>query len=146
MEQRICLLLRPTRFNAASVAARTLRDCVTPYVNVSGWYGNIDPFSIDYAFRPRLRSRLTLFRLALNRNPWAYGGEVSSPLLSLLIPTFSFPATPRPLARLLLCHWNAPLPRSSIRRWIAPEASVSDLMPANFRRQAARPVSYYALF
>ena len=48
-----------------------------PYVNVVRWYGNVDPFSIAYAFRPRLRTRLTLFRLTLNRNPWAYGGHVS---------------------------------------------------------------------
>ena len=44
------------------------------------WYGNINPLSIAYAFRPRLRSRLTLRRLALLRNPWAFGGGVSSPL------------------------------------------------------------------
>ena len=60
-----------------SVCARTLRFCVTPYVNAFGWYGNIDPFSIAYAFRPRLRSRLTLIRLTLIRNPWVFGGQVS---------------------------------------------------------------------
>ena len=52
-----------------SVRARTLHFCVTPYVNVFGWYGNIDPFAIAYAFRPRLRTRLTLIRLTLIRNP-----------------------------------------------------------------------------
>ena len=31
---------------------------------------------IDYAFRPRLRGRLTLRRLALRRNPWTYGDSV----------------------------------------------------------------------
>ena len=31
---------------------------------------------IDYAFRPRLRDRLTLRRLALRRNPWTFGGSV----------------------------------------------------------------------
>ena len=60
-----------------SVCARTLRSCVTPYVNVFGWYGNIDPFAIAYAFRPRLRTRLTLIRLTLIRNPWVFGGQVS---------------------------------------------------------------------
>jgi hypothetical protein len=35
----------------------------------SWWYGNIDPFPIAYGFRPRLRGRLTLSRLALLRNP-----------------------------------------------------------------------------
>ncbi len=41
------------------------------------WYGNINPFAIAYAFRPRLRTRLTLSRLALPRNPWVFGGQVS---------------------------------------------------------------------
>src|SRR3954449_8356690 len=44
-------------------------------------YGNINPLSIDYACRPRLRSRLTLGGLAWPRNPWSSGGRVShSPL------------------------------------------------------------------
>ena len=38
-------------------------------------YGNINPLSIDYACRPRLRSRLTLGGLTLPRNPWSFGGE-----------------------------------------------------------------------
>ena len=33
------------------------------------WYGNINPFPIAYAFRPRLRSRLTLGGLAFPRKP-----------------------------------------------------------------------------
>jgi hypothetical protein len=40
------------------------------------WYRNINRLSIAYAFRPRLRSRLTLRRLALLRKPWAFGGGV----------------------------------------------------------------------
>ena len=32
-------------------------------------YGNMNPFPIDYAFRPRLRGRLTLGRLPLPRKP-----------------------------------------------------------------------------
>ena len=40
-------------------------------------YGNINPLSIDYACRPRLRSRLTLGGLAWPRNPWSFGGQVS---------------------------------------------------------------------
>jgi hypothetical protein len=50
-----------------------LRHPFTP----TGWYGNINPFSIDYASRPHLRSRLTLGGRAFPRNPWAYG-EVDS--------------------------------------------------------------------
>ena len=44
-----------------------------------GGPGILTGVSIAYAFRPRLRSRLTLSRLALLRNPWAFGGRVSHP-------------------------------------------------------------------
>src|SRR5580700_9476948 len=40
-------------------------------------YGNINPLSIDYACRPRLRPRLTLGGLACPRNPWSFGGGAS---------------------------------------------------------------------
>jgi hypothetical protein len=42
-------------------------------------YRNINRSSIDYALRPRLRSRLTLGGLTFPRNPWAYGGRVFHP-------------------------------------------------------------------
>jgi hypothetical protein len=38
------------------------------------WPTNIRVVPIDYGFRPRLRGRLTLRRLALRRNPWTFGG------------------------------------------------------------------------
>ena len=41
---------------------------------------NINVIPIDYAFRPRLRVRLTLLRLTLSRNPWTFGERVSHPL------------------------------------------------------------------
>jgi hypothetical protein len=37
---------------------------------------NINVIPIDYAFRPRLRDRLTLRRLTLRRNPWTFGDTV----------------------------------------------------------------------
>src|SRR5437764_5934846 len=40
------------------------------------WCRNINLLPITYAFRPRLRIRLTLGRLTLPRNPWAYGEQV----------------------------------------------------------------------
>src|SRR6202012_6049672 len=40
-------------------------------------YGNINPLSIDYASRPRLRPRLTQDGLAWPWNPWSSGGRVS---------------------------------------------------------------------
>ena len=46
----------------------------------SSWPRNINLVPIDYAFRPRLRGRLTLLRLALSRNPWTFGESVSHTL------------------------------------------------------------------
>ena len=40
-------------------------------------YGNLNPLSIDYASRPRLRSRLTQGRSALPWKPWIFGREDS---------------------------------------------------------------------
>src|SRR3982074_2663634 len=70
-----------------------------PWTHILG-YGNINPLSIDYACRPRLRSRLTLGGLAWPRNPWSSGGPGShlpyrySCLHSHSPPT---PSTPRSL-------------------------------------------------
>ena len=44
------------------------------------WLRNIHLIPIAYAFRPRLRGRLTLLRLASSRNPWTFGERVSHPL------------------------------------------------------------------
>ena len=56
-------------------------------------YGNINPLSIDYALRPRLRSRLTQGGLAWPWNPWSSGGRVSHPAFAthacILTPTTS---------------------------------------------------------
>ena len=41
---------------------------------------NINRVAIDYAFRPRLRDRLTLRGLTLRRNPWTFGESVSHTL------------------------------------------------------------------
>ena len=41
---------------------------------------NINLLSIDYAFRPRLRIRLTLGGFPFPRKPWAYGERDSHPL------------------------------------------------------------------
>jgi hypothetical protein len=45
---------------------------------------NINLLSIHYPFRVRVRSRLTLIRLALIRKPWSFGEEVSHPLYRYL--------------------------------------------------------------
>ena len=43
------------------------------------WYRNINLLAIDYAFRPRLRSRLTLSRRTLLRKPRTISGGDSHP-------------------------------------------------------------------
>jgi hypothetical protein len=55
---------------------RTVSITDSPLTRSHG-YGNINPLSIGYACRPRLRSRLTLGGLTWPRNPWSFGGQVS---------------------------------------------------------------------
>ena len=45
----------------------------------SRWHGNLNPFSIGFAFRLILRTRLTLGGLTSPRNPWVIGGRGSHP-------------------------------------------------------------------
>ena len=52
-------------------SATLLRPCSAH----EGRHGNINPFPITYAYRPRLRGRLTLRGLPLRRKPWAYGEQ-----------------------------------------------------------------------
>ena len=84
-----------------------------PPIGDSGqtWYGNINPLAIDYAFRPRLRSRLTLSRRTLLRKPWTIGGGESHPsfvthagILTSNRSTEPYDAASR--------SWNALLPRT----------------------------------
>src|SRR5213078_462424 len=47
--------------------------------NVTRRDRNVDLLSISYAFRPHLRTRLTLSGLTFLRKPWVFGGRVSRP-------------------------------------------------------------------
>ena len=98
--------------------------------NASSWahmlgYGNINPLSIDYACRPRLRSRLTLGGLAWPRNPWSSGGRVSHSAFAthacILTPT---PSTTRLHGRFPGCRT---LPYPSTRLHNLPKKK-ADLM------------------
>ena len=95
-------------------------------ITVGTWYRNINLLAIAYACRPRLRSRLTLSRLALLRNPWAFGGRVShSPFVtraSILTSQRSTAGLPPPLHR----PGNAPLP---LHASVKSVASVPCLSP-----------------
>ena len=59
--------------------AQSDKDKLLPRSVTIRWPWNINQVPIDYAFRPRLRGRLTLLRLALSRNPWTFGVRVSHP-------------------------------------------------------------------
>ena len=104
---RICLHTALHPYPGSTIARVGLPSCVTPLLAYyqlgscappicpegrhgfghlallgSAWslghrYGNINPLSIDYACRPRLRSRLTQGGLAWPWNPWSFGGLVS---------------------------------------------------------------------
>ena len=71
MAARICLRSPPTRLDQDVQHLADLSLLRHPIASLSHyqWYGNIDPFSIAYAFRPRLRSRLTLSGLTFLRKP-----------------------------------------------------------------------------
>jgi hypothetical protein len=77
-------------------------------------YGNINPLSIDYACRPRLRSRLTLGGLAWPRNPWSFGGRVSHPSFAthacILTRVASTTGSPRRFSR----HTTLPYPSTRL--------------------------------
>ena len=75
---RICLEHPPTGLNGHIQQTARLPFPVTPKVLTRPkWCRNINLPSIAYAFRPRLRFRLTLRGLALLRNPWVFGDAVS---------------------------------------------------------------------
>ena len=72
---------------------------------------NIDLVPIDYAFRPRLRGRLTLRGLALRRNPWAFGGSVSHTSCRYSCQHSHLPYLQRLSRDTFIGLGNAPLPR-----------------------------------
>jgi len=78
MKVRICLYLPPTGLNRDFQSPDGLPCCVPPSLKrFPRRCRNINLLPIDYAFRPRLRDRLTQGRLALPWKPWAYGEQVS---------------------------------------------------------------------
>ena len=103
--------------------------------SLTHWPTNINVVPIDYGFRPRLRGRLTLRRLALRRNPWTFGGSVShTPLVThVCIRTSDTSRCPHgsPFAGLR----NAPLPRTTSEEMMHPKLRCTALAPIHFRRR-----------
>src|SRR6202166_4557074 len=125
--ERISLSPALHGYPRSTIAWVSLAYPVPPSVIAVGtWYRNINLLSIAYALRPRLRSRLTLSRLALLRNPWAFGGRVfHSPFVtraSILTSQRSTARLTPPLHR----PGNAPLP---LHASVKSVASVPCLSP-----------------
>jgi hypothetical protein len=74
------------------------------------WYRNINLFPINYAFRPRLRDRLTLRGLPLLRKPWAYGDKVFHLVYRYSCQHTLFCVLQRPSRDTFTGEQNAPLP------------------------------------
>ena len=105
-------------------------------------YGNINPFSIRYGFRPLLRDRLTLGRLTLPRKPWVFGEQVFH-----LFYRYSCQHNHFSTVHHGLHHSFSPLRTLPYQMsYDKSEASAPYLAPLHFRRRIIRPVSYYAFF
>ena len=111
-ERRICLPLKPTRLHQHPTAGSPI--LLRPPIAHAYGYRNINLFSIGYASRPRLRSRLTLGRLALPRKPRAYGEEVSHFFCRYSCQHDHFSLVQRGLRHTFIPSENAPLPSSKL--------------------------------
>ena len=109
---RICLHQLPTYLNRLIHKSAHLTFSVAPSYNDICRYRNINLFPINYPFRTRLRDRLThrgspcrwMETLGLRRTGF-------SPVLSLLMPTFSLLYAPAYLTvHTFSAEQNAPLP------------------------------------
>ena len=100
-------------------------------------HGNINPLSIDYACRPRLRSRLTLGGRTWPRNPWSFGGRDSHSAFAthacILTPTPSTPGSLRGFTGRRTLPYPTPL-RSPINEVVATASAVR-LSPATLSAQ-----------
>ena len=101
----------------------------------SSRYRNINLFPIDYAFRPRLRGRLTLRRLALRRNPWTFGESVSHTLCRYSCQHSHFRYLQQTSRFIFTGLRNAPLPLDPYGS--NPHLRCITLAPVHFRRRTA---------
>ena len=85
---------------------KLLTGCVTSYRLT-----NINVIPIDYAFRPRLRGRLTLLRLTLSRKPWDFGDSDSHTVCRYSCQHSRFRYLQQTLRFTFADLRNAPLPR-----------------------------------
>jgi hypothetical protein len=96
------------------------------------WYGNINPLAIDYAFRPRLRSRLTLSRRTLLRKPWTIGGGDSHPSFVTHAGILTSRASTAGLRRRFAGARTLSYHVHRFENWCTSAASVTSLSPVEF--------------
>ena len=101
---------------------------------------------IDYAFRPRLSSRLTRGGRTYPRKPQIFGHYDSHAILAThsgiltRVPSTPASADASPVTR------RSPTISHNNKLFGYPKLRLYALAPLNFRRNIIRPVSYYALF
>ena len=114
-----------------------------PHSSGHAQYRNLHLLSIGYAFRPRLRSRLTQGRSALPWNPWIFGRKDSHLTLATHSGILSSVLSTTPFGMSSVTKECSSTNHSFI--YNSP-ASVACFSPGHFRRRTSRLVSYYALF
>jgi hypothetical protein len=134
----------PTAYQLGGVASRDLAPRVPPsLINGTARHGNLDPFSIAYGSRPRLRPASPA---ADQHGCGTLGHPVGRirTFLALLMPTFALPAAPPPLPGRLLGKTGTLPYQSAPRRF---RGIGHGLSPGGLSvPRHGRPVSYYALF
>ena len=108
---RICLRSPPTCLNRDNLYPADLSLLRYPIVQTHHRRSrNFNLVPIAYAFRPRLRGRLTLSGLALLRKPWVFGGKVSRLSYRYSCRHTHFCIVQRSLRNAFALQQNAPLP------------------------------------
>jgi hypothetical protein len=108
---RICLEPPPTCLNRDNLYPADLSLLRNPIVQTHRRrFRNFNLIPITYAFRPRLRGRLTLRGLALLRKPWVFGGKVSRLSYRYSYRHTHFCFVQRSLRTTFTLQQNAPLP------------------------------------
>ena len=132
----------PTRLHMLFHSHACLPFCVTPLLKQLLPVLEYQPVVHLLRSLPRIRSRLTLRRRSLLRNPYAFGGKDSHLSFRYSYQHSHFLAVHDSLRYRFCPLGTLPYPLTKVNA----TASVLCLSPGNFRRNGARPVSYYALF
>ena len=147
LPRRICQPEPPTGLDQHFQSLANLAACVPPLLErQTGSTGILNLLPIPYAFRPRVRDRLTLGGRTFPRKSWDFGGRdfhpacrYSCPHNRLCAVHLRLPSGFNPHATLLYHSRRSEEHRKSA-------ASAAGFSPDHFRREITRLVSCYALF